>query len=236
MTRAGAVVVVAVAALGMACMGHGSQGARAGTQSQTQTQAQPQPQNPTPQAGGEHGMAMMQECPMAVPGAQVAATDTETGEAITFTTSSPDAVQELRDRVHAMADMHNRHMEAHAGMQGDAQDGSMHGDTGGEMGGTGREGSAGSGDGSPSPDAQGQAGSGMGSGMHSGMHHRMPASRATVEEVDGGARVTVAAQNPADADQLRTAIRKHVDQMQQTGSCGMGGMPDHDMQQPSQQQ
>jgi hypothetical protein len=48
----------------------------------------------------------MQNCPMKVPGAQVAASDTADGVALTFTTSSGD-VAELRRRVETMAKMHS---------------------------------------------------------------------------------------------------------------------------------
>jgi hypothetical protein len=58
---------------------------------------------------------MMAMCPMTVPGTQVYAADTANGEALTFTTSSPDQVAELRIRVHAMANMHN---QRHGGMGG----------------------------------------------------------------------------------------------------------------------
>lgn len=69
-------------------------------------------------------------CPMGVPGTQVAAEDTATGESLTFTTKSPAQVAVLRERVHAMAEMHNAH---HAG--GDAEHGGMHGMHGGMGGG-----------------------------------------------------------------------------------------------------
>ena len=77
--------------------------------------------------GGMAGGRMAAMCPMAVPGTQVSAADTATGEALTFSTTSPDQVAELRTRVHAMADMHNQHhgaggmhqgMHEHGGMMG----------------------------------------------------------------------------------------------------------------------
>jgi hypothetical protein len=64
---------------------------------------------------------------MSVPGTKLAAADTSTGEAITFTTT-PDQAAALRERVHAMADVHNRH---HA--SGDADHGGMGGMHGGWM-------------------------------------------------------------------------------------------------------
>ena len=62
---------------------------------------------------------MMAMCPMNVPGTQVSAADVATGETLTFTTT--DQVAELRSRVHAMAEMHNKHHAAggmHQGMMG----------------------------------------------------------------------------------------------------------------------
>ena len=134
----------------------------------------------------------MAMCPMAVPGTQLAATDTEDGEAVTFTTS-PDQASELRARVHAMADMHNRHHQAGAtdGMHG----GMPHG---GAMGG----GSMGSGGGGP-------------------MGMMPPPSRAAVEDVVGGARLVVTPNDPADLEALRSAVRMHSERMQQTGTCAM---------------
>lgn len=78
------------------------------------------------QAPTASGMPM---CPTDVEGTQVTAADTPSGETVTFTTA-PERAAELRTRVHAMADMHNRHhatgaTDAHAGMQG-AEGGGMH--------------------------------------------------------------------------------------------------------------
>ena len=63
-------------------------------------------------------------CPMAVPGTQVSASDLSTGEAVTFSTTSPEQVADLRSRVRAMADMHNRH---HASGDMSGMQGGMHG-------------------------------------------------------------------------------------------------------------
>lgn len=73
------------------------------------------------------GMAGM--CPMSVPGTRLSAEDTPSGESLTFTTSDPERVSALRERVHAMAAMHARH---HAGR--DADHGAMHGMHGGMAG------------------------------------------------------------------------------------------------------
>ena len=124
-------------------------------------------------------------CPMDVPGTTVAAADTPEGESITFTTSSGQ-VDELRRRVHALADMHNQHMSAHAGAH-----------------------------------PPGAPGTGSGEGDPHGAGHMMPpTSRATVDDVDNGARVSIAALDPAQAPQLRTMVRTHAEHMQQSG-CGM---------------
>lgn len=74
-------------------------------------QAQPAPP-PTaasaPPRGPGTGMGRMAGmCPMEVPGTTVTATDVEGGAAITFATSSGD-VDELRQRVHRIAEMHNQ--------------------------------------------------------------------------------------------------------------------------------
>ena len=72
---------------------------------------------------------------------------------------------------------------------------------------------------------------GMQQGMHGSMggtmgpdHKSMmpPPSRAAVEDVPGGARLSVTPNDPADLDQLRSTVRMHADQMSKTHSCGMG--------------
>jgi hypothetical protein len=126
--------------------------------------------------GMKHGaMAMSGMCPAEVPDTHVAASDTAAGEAIAFTTS-PGQVDELRRRVHAMADMHNQHH------------------------------------GSGAAEADGR---GMGGMMP-------PPSRAAVEDVEGGARVSVTPNNAADLERLRSTVRMHAEHMQ-SGHCGMMG-------------
>jgi hypothetical protein len=71
-------------------------------------------------------------CPMSVPETKVVAADTSTGESLTFTTTS-DQVSVLREKVHAMSDMHNRHQASGDAARGGA--GSMGGMmAGGAMG------------------------------------------------------------------------------------------------------
>jgi hypothetical protein len=93
---------------------------RAGSANATRAQASAPVSAAAPAPGGMAGM-----CPMAVPGTKVAAVDTTSGEALTFTTT-PDQAAALREKVHAMAQMHNRH---HA--TGDAGHASMPGMGGG---------------------------------------------------------------------------------------------------------
>lgn len=130
-------------------------------------------------------------CPMAVPGVQLSAADTQDGEAVTFTTSA-DRMADLRARVHAMADMHNRHHQAGEG-------GMHHGNHG---------------------DAMGGGSTGSGGDSHAMM--MPPPSRAAVEDVAGGARLVVTPNDPADLEPLRAAVRTHAEHMRQTGTCGMG--------------
>lgn len=110
MTRA-LLVPIILAFAGTACMHAGHAAPAAATQPST-----------VAPAGGMAGV-----CPMSVPGTKLSAADTSTGEAITFTTA-PDQAAALREKVHAMADMHNRH---HA--SGDADHGGMGGMHGGGM-------------------------------------------------------------------------------------------------------
>lgn len=87
-----------------------------------------------PQAGAGramHDRGMAGFCPMSVPGTRVAAEDTDSGAALAFT-AAPDQAAALRERVHAMAEMHNRQ---HGGAGGDPH--GMHGAMGGGTGGMG---------------------------------------------------------------------------------------------------
>ena len=77
----------------------------AGTQSEN---AGPQHEN--------HNMAMMQNCPMKVSGADVAVADTKDGVALTITTKTGD-VAELRRRTESMARMHSA--ESNKAMHGE---------------------------------------------------------------------------------------------------------------------
>lgn len=129
---------------------------------------------------------MMAMCPMQVPDTTVAAADTSSGGALTFTTRSGQ-VDELRRRVRAMADMHNQHHHASgaAMMQGGVGHGAMMGRERGEM-------------------------------------MMPPPSRAAVEDTEGGARISLTPDDPAQASELRSALRSHAEHMQRDG-CGMMG-------------
>ena len=97
MDRALMIPVVLAFAMG-GCMHAGHAATASATASQPSTAA--------PMEGGMAGM-----CPMTVPGTKVSAVDTSTGEAVTFTTTADQAAA-LREKVHAMADMHNQHHAA----------------------------------------------------------------------------------------------------------------------------
>lgn len=77
-----------------------------------QHEAAPAASPQTQQRSGGMGRGQMAGmCPMEVPGTTVTATDVEGGVALTFATSTGD-VEELRQRVHRLAEMHNqRHSE-----------------------------------------------------------------------------------------------------------------------------
>ncbi len=153
------------------------------------------------------GAAPMEACPMAVPGAQVIASDTADGGALTFTAASGD-VGELRRRVHAMAEMHGGHHAAGAGME-HGHGGMGHG--GGMMGGGMMMGG-------------GAMEGGQGAGGHGSHAMAMPPSRAAVEDVENGARVVVTPNDPADLEKLRSVTRMQAQYMQQHGCEMTGGM------------
>jgi len=185
MTRGLATLSVALTTTGIACMGgHAASRPPATSSAQAATGA----------PGGMEAMPIG-ACPMAVPGTQVAVAETRDGEAVTFTTS-PDRAGDLRTRVHAMADMHNRHHQGGGGMEG--MHGGMH--HGGTMDG-------------------GSMGSPVGGDA---MAMMPPPSRASVEDVEGGARIVVTPNDPGDLDRLRSAVRMHAEHMRESGTCEMG--------------
>ena len=154
-----------------------------------------------PQPGGM--MAQMRDqCPMSAEGAQIEVSDTENGVALTFTATN-GAVADLRARTRRMAEMYTL-QGGHRGMRwhhmgGDDGRGMMGEDHGsGTMGGTGM-------------------GHGPGVGMARGM---MPAATATVEDVEGGARILLVPMDPSQLEPLREHARMHCERMHD-GECPM---------------
>jgi hypothetical protein len=66
----------------------------------------PSPESAVPRVAGAPAGEGGAPCPMGVPGARVSAADTADGAVLTFT--APDQVVELRSRVHALGQLHNR--------------------------------------------------------------------------------------------------------------------------------
>lgn len=185
--------VFGTAALALAGLGCGHAAASHANVPVEQPGAQAQTSTEAGMAGGK--MAAM--CPMAVSGATVVAADTSAGETLTFSTSSPDRLADLRTRVHAMADMHNRHeaagaTHAHEGMMGGG----------------------------------GDTGSGSAGGPKANMPMPPPAT-ATAEDTNAGARLVLTPKDPALLAQLQSAVRAHADMMQQGRCGMMNGMQQH---------
>lgn len=155
-----------------------------------------------PQPGGM--MAQMRDrCPMMAEGATVEVSDTYDGVALTFTTTSGN-VADLRTRAHHMADMYTTH-GGHRGMM-------WH-----HMGGRGQgRGMMGEGHG---PGMMGGSGMGHGPGMGMG-RGMMPAATATVEEIEGGARILLVPTDASQLDALREHARVHRERMH-GGECPM---------------
>jgi hypothetical protein len=146
-------------------------------------------------------------CPMMIDPAttQVSTSDTSDGVAIAFTTTSD--VNEMRARVHHMADMHNQLTGIR---EGEMDSGMQHREMpGGTQGGIGTQNDTTLGDEIPS-------------------HEHLPGrqmvpSTATAEDVPGGARVVLV---PADLSQL-TALREDARlraDMMKRGQCPMSAL------------
>jgi hypothetical protein len=93
-----ALIVPLLATTALACS-HGS----GGSKSDPAAQPRPAATDAPPRTGAAPPM-----CPMDLPGTQLTAADTATGEALTFTTT-PDQTAALRERVRALAAMHDQH-------------------------------------------------------------------------------------------------------------------------------
>lgn len=162
-------------------------------------------------------------CPMTVPGTSVTVEDTDAGAALVFVTTGD--VAQLRERVRAMATMHN---DMHGAMgplpTGDESGGaghSMHSGHGMDMG-------AGGGDQHAGMDHGDGATAG---GEHAAMNHGDHAkhaggmisvhSRAEAGDVEGGARLAFVAA-PADVAALQSGLRAHAEHLS-SGSCAMDG-------------
>jgi hypothetical protein len=157
-------------------------------------------QQPDMQGGmmGGHDAAGM--CPMAVEGTTARAEDVEGGAAMVFTTTGD--VSELRQRVAAMAEMHNRH---HA--EGSGHGMGMHGGANGMRG---------------AKEPQGDMNHGGMGMMGGGM--MMPPSTARSEDIEGGARIVFTPQDPTDLPALREHFAQHA-QMMSSGRCPMMSAP-----------
>ena len=145
----------------------------------------------------EHGMGAMAMCPMQVPGTTATTADVEGGVALSFTTSTD--VADGRQRVRRMAEMHNQH---HSG-------GMMMGPQGA---------------GSAPGEHEHERGACCGGERVSGGMMMVPAATASVEDVQGGARLVLRPRDPAQLEALREHVRMHAARMAQ-GECPMMAPP-----------
>lgn len=121
-------------------------------------------------------------CPFGVDGAEVLVEDTNDGATMTFTTT-PDKLDDLRERVADAAAMHGP----------------------GEQVGKGHE---------PS-----MPGARHGDGDNHGLKAmQFPPMRAVADKVDGGMKLTLSAQDPADAQAIQGKARERAKAM--AASCG----------------
>lgn len=182
-----------------------------------------------PREASVSGERMGALCPMAVPGTTVAAEEVEGGAALAFTTSGD--VEELRRRVHRMAEFHNQHHGPAAASCESCphrQQGSCNCPHHGKEGCHCPKHQQG---GCPCPGhgAAGHHGGGHhGGGMHGGPHKGMgaPKATATAENIQGGARIVLRPQDPAQLPALREHVTAHARRISQ-GECPMmpGGRP-----------
>lgn len=173
----------------------------AGNEPAAGTSAGVQPGQPPAQAGRRGPPPGKPACPMQVPDTEVELEDMEMGGAMVFRTGDAAQVAELRERVHGMADFHNeRHADGQRPRRGP-------GAGMGPGGGRGRG-----------------PGAGMGPGRGGGMGPPPPAIAMAVD-VEGGARMELAAKDESDVEAVREHLKKHVERMQ-NGQCywmGAGG-------------
>lgn len=144
-------------------------------------------------------------CPMMIDPAttRVTTSDTRDGVAIELTTTSD--VNEVRARVHHMADMHNQIAGMRAGEQ--TETGMEHrGMPRGTQGGVGMQGDT--------------TEAGEMPGHEHMMGKQMVPSRATAEDIPGGARVVLVPADPSKLTALRQDARIRAEMMQK-GECPM---------------
>ncbi len=151
----------------------------------------------SPVKGSAAHSEAMNDCPMKVPGVAVQATDTSNGISLSFTTTGNN-VDEVRRRVHSMADRHNQHHPDTAGAS--AQQGQSSG--------------------ASQQQAQSKTESTAGMGHAMMGHGTMVPATASVEDIEGGARITLTPRDAAQVETLRTNVRSHVEKMK-GGECPM---------------
>lgn len=194
-------IKILITALGIAILGGCT--STKGERSETPASAE----STAAQGAGERGPAggmMSGMCPMQVPGTTVTSEDVEGGVALVFTTTSKGDVAELRQRVQRMAEMHNQHHAAGGMMMGCCGAAAPH-----EQG-------PGAG---PGHEAGGPGSTMMGGGMMGG-GMMMPAATASVEDIEGGARLVLRPKDPAQLGALRQHVRARAERMQH-GECPM---------------
>ncbi len=156
----------------------------------------PPPAHPSPGASDDRS------CPVAVLGTSVSVEDTNRGAALVFVTTGD--VDEVRKRVAAMAAMHSDHHSSMGALPTGDEDSAGHdhgGHAGHDMGGM----------------EHGEAGGAH--GAHAGGMISVH-SQATVEEIEGGARLVLTAM-PDDVGALQSELRTHAQHLS-TGTCAMG--------------
>lgn len=151
-------------------------------------------------------------CPVSVPGTSVSVEDTATGAAFVFVTTGDVAA--VRERVAALAAMHNDH-HGKMGPLPDGNEAAAGHDHGAMHGGHAGHGGGGAGEGDHAGHGE-HAGHGGGSmGQMIGVH-----SKAEAVEIDGGARLVLTV-GANDVAALQDELRKHAQHLG-TGTCAMG--------------
>lgn len=159
-------------------------------------------------------------CPVAVAGTSVTVEDTTTGAALVFVTTGD--VADVRQRVAAMASMHN---EQHAAM-GPLPDGTQTagGHAGHDMSGSNQEGHDMGGMNHEGHDMSkmNNEGHDMSGGNHAGHAGGMIGvhSKAAASDIEGGAKIIFIA-NASDVAKLQGELRMHAQHLA-SGSCAMG--------------